>query len=456
MLATDETALEPRQLAAPDQMPLLPPGSTLEAEHKRLIAAFGGEYRAPKMQAYLGEIAERLRLVSDRPSERYRVTVLNSGEINAFALPNGYIYVTRGLLALTNNSAEIAAVLAHEAAHVSARHAVSRAEYQSEAQLLHKVAQDVLGKPGARSGARETTFAGFSRAQELEADEIGIRALAKAGFSPQGAAQFLVTLARAGRGLADGEAQAHLTSHPATLERAERAQRIAREYAAPGVGEAERGRWLAALDGLALGEDPAQGFVRANRFTHPKTRVTFAAPEGFTLNNTPTAVLGVSPSGSEALRFDSTRVDPERSLSAWLAQSPIEGATIGPVEPLAIGEFAAVSALAKGREWSFRIVLVRVGDYVHRFLYAARQLTPQTDESFLAATRSLRKLSEAEIKAALSQKLRLAKAQEEDPTTFVARAMPHIPEAETRFQSLNGLDAREKLVVGALYKIVGP
>jgi predicted Zn-dependent protease len=105
---------ESRRVELPASLPGLEPGSALEREHRRLVTSFGGEYRAPRMQALLNEIADRLRLVSDRPNEAYKITILNSPSVNAFALPNGYVYVTRGLLALANDTAEISSVIGNE------------------------------------------------------------------------------------------------------------------------------------------------------------------------------------------------------------------------------------------------------------------------------------------------------------------------------------------------------
>lgn len=159
--------VEPQRVHLPGTGPILEPGSALEREHRRLVASFGGEYRAPKVQAQLNAISERLRLVSDRPSEQYRVIVLNAGTVNAFALPNGYVYITRGLLALANDSAEIASVVAHEIAHVTARHAMARAELESRSALVSRVMTEVLDNPGAGQLMRDQSrvaFASFATA----------------------------------------------------------------------------------------------------------------------------------------------------------------------------------------------------------------------------------------------------------------------------------------------------
>src|SRR5918994_7698344 len=147
----------------------------------------------------LGDITGKLVAATDRPDESYRVTILNSPVVNAFALPSGRLYVTRGLLALANDSAEAAAVLAHEIAHVTVRHASARSELEARSALVSRVVADVLDDPVAGAMVKDQsrfTMASFSRGQELEADQIGVRSLAKAGYDPYGASRFLAALGR--------------------------------------------------------------------------------------------------------------------------------------------------------------------------------------------------------------------------------------------------------------------
>src|SRR5215210_3312295 len=144
-----------------------------EREHARLVAAFGGEYRAPDAKRLLGEVTARLVAATERPDERYEITILDSPAVNAFALPSGRLYVTRGLLALANDTSEIAAVLAHEIAHVTLRHANARSELEARSALVSRVVADVLGDPDGSEAVRDRArhqIARFSRTQELEAD----------------------------------------------------------------------------------------------------------------------------------------------------------------------------------------------------------------------------------------------------------------------------------------------
>ena len=175
--------------AVPTAAPRTTGGDTPQAsEHKRLVALFGGEYRFAAAEIYLNGILVRLAQSSETPSEAYRVTILNTPTVNAFALPNGNVYVTRGMLALANDSAELAAVMAHEIAHITAGHGSLRSEHEKDQQLISRVA-DVLQKERSDlvQARGQASLANFSRLQEFEADRLGIAMIAKAGYDPNGA-----------------------------------------------------------------------------------------------------------------------------------------------------------------------------------------------------------------------------------------------------------------------------
>ncbi len=287
-------------------------GRPANPERQRLIEAFGGEYRAPATQSYLNGVLAKLTPSGD--SRPYRVTVLNSPIVNAFALPSGDIFVTRGLLALADDTSEIAAVMAHEIAHVTSRHAAQRAEFEKTAALFTRVNAKVLAhyqdeqEAEARS---KLSIARFSRQQELEADQLGIHDIAKAGYDPYAASRFLTALGEwsalrasiSGAGTADRPDM--MATHPSTPERVAAAVAVARAFGPPGTGVRDRDAYLTAIDGIAFGDDSTQGVVRGTRFIHPKLGFAFEAPEGFTLENQSAALIGVGENGSEALRLDS-------------------------------------------------------------------------------------------------------------------------------------------------------
>ena len=174
----------------------------------------------------------------------------------------------------------------------------------------------------------------------------------------------------------DPRAPDFLSSHPATPERVKNAQAQARQFGAPGGGERDRAEYLASIDGMVYGEDPSEGFVRGRRFLHPKLGFTFVAPDGFALDNTAQAVLGVKQGGGQALRLDVVRVPAEQSLRDYLNSGWIEDIDGKSVEELTINGFPAATALAKGDHWAFRLFALRFGSDVYRFIFAAKKMTP--------------------------------------------------------------------------------
>ncbi|TKW78140.1 MAG: Zn-dependent protease, partial [Bradyrhizobium icense] len=283
-----------------------------EREHERILASYGGVYDDPRLEALISKTVDRLVAASDRPEQAYRVTILNSGAVNAFALPTGQLYVTRGLVALASDTSELSSVLSHEMAHVLAKHAAIREDQARQAAVVTRVVTDMGNDPDLTALAlakTKLTMASFSRAQEFEADGIGVGISAKAQFDPFGASRFLTAMERnaalkAGKTSLDPRAQDFLSSHPATPERVQNARASARQYASPQGGERDRETYLSAIDNIVYGEDPSEGFVRGRRFLHPKLGFTFAAPDTFTLDNTAQAVIGVREGGAQAMRFD--------------------------------------------------------------------------------------------------------------------------------------------------------
>src|SRR5258708_8330228 len=195
----------------------------VQREHARILVSYGGVYENAKLQSMVEKTVDRLVAASERPDLKYQVTILNSPAISAFALPNGRLYVTRGLIALANDKSELASVLSHEMGHVIARHAAIREEQARQVAIIDHVVNDVLSDPqvGALALAKsKLTLAAFSRAQEFEADGIGVGISARAGYDPFGASRFLTDMQRnadlKSPGSNNPAALDFLSSHPAT------------------------------------------------------------------------------------------------------------------------------------------------------------------------------------------------------------------------------------------------
>ena len=430
-----------------------------DADHAKLVASFGGEYRAPAAHRLLTEVTERLVKASERPDEAYAVTLLDSPVVNAFALPSGRLYVTRGLLALATDTSEVAAVLAHEIAHVTLRHATARSEMALRSQLVSRVVADVLNDPvtGAQiENQSKFTLARFSREQEFEADASGVRVLAQAGYDPFGASRFLEALNRtmalkSGTGTA-GEPDM-LATHPATTERIALVTRAARRIGAPGLGADERARYLAAIDGLAYGDNPGEGMVRARRFLHPGLRIAFEVPDAFAIENTRNAVLGTTPEGSRRLLFDQVEASADRGLEDVL-RATWNDAIDGPsVDNRIVNGHPTVTALSKGKDWTFRLAAIRVGATTYRMIMAAKGAT-DPDPAFRRWIESLRPIEPDEAASLKPAHLRLVTAAAGDTVESFARRMVVPDRAAERFLVLNGLERGASVKPGQSYKVV--
>ena len=196
------------------------------------------------------------------------------------------------------------------------------------------------------------TMASFSRAQEFEADGIGVGISARAHFDPYGASRFLTAMERnaamkAGKTSLDPRSQDFLSSHPATPSACRTRRPMRGNTPRPRAASRDRENYLAAIDNIVYGEDPSEGFVRGRRFLHPKLGFTFQAPEAFTLDNTAQAVIGVRDGGSQAMRFDVVRVPAEQSLGEYLNSGWMENVEKSSTEDVTINGFPAATAVAQ-------------------------------------------------------------------------------------------------------------
>ncbi len=437
-----------------------------EREHERILAAYGGAYDDPRLQAMITRTVDRLVAASDRPDQTYKVTILNSGAVNAFALPTGQLYVTRGLVALACDTSELSSVLSHEMAHVLARHAAIREEQARQAAVTHVVTDignnstdpDMTALALAKS---KLTLASFSRQQEFEADSIGVGISARAHFDPYGASRFLTAMERnaelkAGKAAEDPRAQDFLSSHPATPERVESAEVSAKQFAATDHGERENDRedYLGAIDNIVYGEDPSEGFVRGHRFLHPKLGFTFTAPDNFALDNTAQAVIGVRDGGTQAMRFDVVRIPADQSLGDYLNSGWMENVDKSSTEDLTINGFPAASATARTDDWQFKVYALRFGADVYRFIFAAKQKTTESDRNARETVNSFRRLTPEEIQAARPLRIKVITVQPGDTAESLSHRMTGVDRPEARFRVLNGLDERAQVKVRDRVKIV--
>jgi predicted Zn-dependent protease len=454
---------QPAQADIPAAAPRTVGIEAANAEHKRMVSLFGGEYHDAKAERYLNDILVKLANAGDRPSEPYKVTILNSPVVNAFALPPNNLYATRGLLALANDASEIAAVMAHEIAHITARHAMQRAEQEKRAAVISQAASVIQSRQKGEEveASAKQSFASFSRQQELEADEMGIKNIAHAGFDPYGATRFLVSLGRwsAFRASLAGQTSSDkpdlLATHPSTPERVAQATIVARQIGAPGIGTTDHAAYLAAIDGLLFGDDPSEGSIRGRRFIHPRLGFTFIAPEGFVLENSAQAVLGVKGGGTEALRLDSVHLAQSTTLESYIASGWVDGLVQSSVASTEINTMKAATATARAGEWNFLLAVVRFDpSEVYRLIFAVHSLNDDVEARFQVLINSFRRIAPEEASAVHPLRLAVVAAKDGDSVETLASRMVVPDRPLDYFLLLNGIERGAALHSGETYKIV--
>ncbi len=430
------------------------------AQHPRILATYGGEYSDPKLERMVAKVVGSLTTVSANPTQAYRITILNSPNVNAFALPGGYLYVTRGLLALANDSAELAAVIAHEMGHVTANHGQQRQQKEADELLATKVVTDVLGDSPNSNVALirgKLRLAQFSRNQELEADAIGIKTSGLAGYDPSAAARFLQSMAaytdfRSISGATDPSLD-FLASHPNAPQRIELARMHARQFGPPGSGVTDRDSFLAGIDGLLYGDTPEEGYVRGNVFLHPKLGVSFTVPTNFTIDNSASAVTATGP-GDMAIRFDGVAIDQKISLADYVRSGWVTGLDPASVRIVTINGNQAATANASAGGWQFDITVIRVGGQIYRLLTAAPLANTTLNVVARSVGDSFKSLSDAEKAALKPLRVRVVTVKPGETVGTLSAQMVGIDRKMDLFRLLNALSPVATLSAGQKVKII--
>ena len=429
-------------------------------QHPRILATYGGEYSDPKLERMVAKVVGSLTLDPANPNQTYQITILNSPNINAFALPGGYLYVTRGLLALANDSAEVAAVLAHEMAHVTANHGIQRQQKEAEEVLASQVVNDVLGSdPAARVALvrGKLRLAQFSRNQELEADAIGIKAIAAAGYDAFAAARFLQSMAaysasRSVTGAVD-ESLDFLASHPTAPQRIELALRHARQFGAEGTGTRGRDPFLSGVDGMLFGDTPDEGYVRGRTFLHPGLGISFSVPEGFSIDNSAAAVTAAGP-GDIAVRFDGVTIDQRIPLTDYVRSGWVAGLDVGSIRQTTVNGNEAVSARARAEGWQFDVTVIRAGPQVYRLLTAAPAASSALDPTAAEVVGSFRVLDAAEKAALKPLRIRVVTVRPGDTVATLSAQMQGVERKQEMFRLINALAPGAAVSAGSKVKII--
>jgi predicted Zn-dependent protease len=453
-----------------------------DTNHAEIVEKFGGVYDDPELAAYVSELGHRLAAVSEQPREKWTFTVLDSPTVNAFALPGGYVYVTRGLVALANSEAELAGVIGHEVGHVTAGHSVSRQTRGAVAtglllgaQILGAIAGVDPGLLQAGSAVGQIAAGGiladYSRADELAADNLGVRYLARAGYDPYAQADFLESMSASAALDARMAGQAYnpnathfLATHPATGQRTRQAIEVAKNSGEPiPVGaQRHRDRLLAVVEGIAWGDSAEQGFVRGRSFSHPLLGFSYSSPAGFTIANSAAAVTAIGPDNARFILDGAP--NPAGSLDAyvardWIPQIAREFPIGRPdrVIPRRINGLEAASTVLPieigGRRFDALLVAIRHDGRLYRLAGLAPQGSGLLDEMERAAE-TFRPLSPAEAATLRQTRIELVTVRPGDTVASLAQGMNVGEFREERFRVLNALGPNETIQPGQQVKIV--
>jgi predicted Zn-dependent protease len=283
---------------------------TLGQQTDAEVIATYGLYEDAQLSTYINGIGLKMGKLTHRPNLAYSFKVLDTDVVNAFAVPGGYVYVTRGILAYLNDEAELAGVIGHELGHVAARHTADQYTKQQIATLglgLGSILSEKFRQyANIASFGVNLLFLKFSRDDERQADDLGVEYSSKAGYDANRMATFFETLERMDEGSSSSGLPEWFSTHPNPANRIGAVRSKTREWQARMTGTSfvvNRPQYLASIDGIVFGEDPRQGYVDANTFYHPGLKFSFAVPSGWTLNNTPAQVQMVSPEQDANLLF---------------------------------------------------------------------------------------------------------------------------------------------------------
>ena len=426
------------------------------------VASSLGLVDDPELQAYVETLGRRLAAKSERPDLPWSFKVVDDPVVNAFALPGGFIYVTRGILANFDSEAELAAVLGHEIGHVTARHSVSQMSRQQLQQIGLGVGM-VLSEEVRKYGGLVSAGLGllnlrYSRGDETQSDELGLRYMGRAGYDPDamvGVFQMLAAVSGGGEGRLP---QWQLT-HPYPENRETHIREVIQATGIPADGAVDRDALLDQVDGLVYGENPREGYFKGSRFVHPDLALDMRFPEGWTGQNQRSAVGAVSP-GKDAMvvvTLAEGQEDPAAALRAFLSQEGVRGGRVR--EEDAYGERRARALFAApvdGGEVQGEVLFARRGTVTLQVLgYSAGARWPGYAEAVAASLSSIAPLTDTAILGVKPRRLGVVRVPRAMTLAEFHRAYPSVLPLE-EVAGLNRLAPDARVPAGTrLKRVVG-
>lgn len=442
--------------------------------HPQFLAEFGGAMSGPHA-TYVEQVGKNIAVQSGlgNARESFTVSLLNSSVHNAFAVPGGYIYTTRQLVTLMNNEAELAAVLGHEVGHVAARHSARRqkaAQTNSILGVLGAIGSSILlgdsqlGSTLSRGfleGSQLLTLR-FSRKQELQADDLGIQYLARAGYDRRAMSTVLASLAAQNN--LDAQLQGRnarvpewASTHPDPASRVQGALAKAGGAGASG-GVTNRDTFLTRIDGLLYGDDPAQGMIEGSSFIHPELRFAFTAPQGFYMVNG-TRAVSINGQGGQAQMTLAPYVG---NLETYVRQqfTTLGGkdSTLAPaqMQRTTVNGLPAAYGTARVNNGNAQVdVVVFAYEFARDRAYHFTVIAPAgRAATFDPMFQSMRRITASEAGAVVPKKLQVVTVARGDTVASLARRMAYPAAQEERFRVLNALGRNDTVTPGQKVKLV--
>ena len=446
-----------------------------QQQHPALVAEFGGAETGAR-GTYVESIGRRVANFSGvvNPGQSLRFTTLNAAVENAFATPGGYVYITRQLMGLMNDEAELAFVLGHETGHIAARHSQQR-ESRSRRNSIGGILGTILGSVvGGGIGNLLGQFAQqrsqlatleFSREQEYQADTLGIRYLTSAGYDPLASSTMLAALGRSSalearvQGNSNRSTPEWAQTHPLNENRTRQAAQSAQRTGRAGPGMRNRDAFLAQLDGVVVDDDPEQGIIDGRTFTHPDLRLQFSVPAGYQMQNGARAVTVAGSAGQAQFSTGQFNGDLESYIGqviygltkgqAQIALSPLQRTTINGIP----------AGFVNGRaQTSSGVVDISVMAYqfdrdtAYHFVTLTRG--GQGMQPFGGMFDSLRRISPGEASAIRPRVIDVVSVRGGETVESLASRMAYRDYRVERFRSLNGLAPGARLAAGQKVKLV--
>lgn len=443
------------------------PGVAQQAaqQHPDIVTEFGGAANA-QVSSYVRSVGQRVAAQTGIVTP-FTVTTLNSPVLNAFAVPGGYVYFTRDLVALANDEAELASVIGHEMGHVAADHAAERQQTSTLGGLGALLAGVIFGSETATQlvgQVAQTYLLSYSRGQENESDALGVRYINAAGYDPHASARFLTSLGAATtlddqiNGRDQRSVPNFARTHPLSQERVQRTTTLANQIQNPG-NERGRDRHLAAIDGMIYGDDPQQGVIEGNQFLHPVLRLRFAVPQGYTMQNGASAVSISGPNGQA--QFGGGRST--GSLSSHIDQV-FRQLTGGQAQ---VSYPAPRTTTVNGKQAAYTTATLNAQQGQVDVTVFAYQWDSSTIYHFVTLTRagsglgpfssmigSLTPLSASEAAAIRPRVIDIVTVRSGDTVQSLAGRMAYGNYQLERFLVLNGLSSNSQLAAGQKVKLV--